>query len=142
MSYSAQNRQLTNSDTDMCGRFKLTVPAFVAAIAALTSSTQIATASDIAEITPCATVVTEFDQQRSVREIVTTITNVMVRLDDAHTSAGERSVLAPLSENGRTSMISATIEDCRYHPEKRLGDAASDTYEGLRGMQRMINGGQ
>lgn len=109
------------------------------AVAILLSRSPVAAAAEFGGATPCAKVVSSFDQQRYVPQIVTTITNVMVGLDDIHTNAGERGALAPLSDQGMTSVISLAVEDCREHPQKRLRDAAAKAYMELRATEFAIN---
>jgi hypothetical protein len=120
---------------------KVTLSLATAALVVLVSSPAIR-AAEISEKTACGVVVTAFDRQDSIPEIVTTITNVMQTLDDTHTSAGEPGVLAPLSDQGMSSIIAVAIEDCRDNPRKRLRDAAAKAYMGLRAMELMFGSKQ
>lgn len=114
--------------------------AIVAAVTALFSITRNSAAMDITENSSCSVAVNEFDQRTSVSEIVTTITNVMVRLDDGYENAGSPSVLAPLSGDGLTSVVSLAIENCRDSPRMRLGEAAAKAYSELRASEVVIGG--
>ena len=88
--------------------------------------------------TNCQTVADYFVLEDTVRarEAFESIRDRMNALDRAVVARGQRSALAPLSEDGATKIYLLAVAYCRDGPRLTLGQATAEAYKGLRAFQK------
>ena len=110
----------------------------------LVFASSVAAAQSIDGRTSCAVAIRAFDDENKplAREIVLFIRGVFDRLDANHTNHGERSALAPLTDEGLGKIVIAAVEFCREHPAATIYGQAVNAYRGLRSLQETLGVGR